>query len=545
MNMLPKDISFGHAAKLEMLKGIKQLADAVRVTLGPKGRTVIINNRHAPLRITKDGVSVAREFIIKDDLQNIGARILKEAAIKTCVVAGDGTTTATILACELIEKGIAELQNGQNPVALKKGIDFAVKAIVEYLKSISIEITSHEQMVQIATISANGELAIGELIAEAFSKITKSGVITIEESRSLKTTLEIVDGLQFHSGYISPYFVTDFNKMICEFEDAYILLSDNKFSSFSQIKNISEWCARNDKPLVVICDDMELDALETFVKTRLSRGVRVAAVKCPGMENGRADLLQDLSVMTGGTIFTDTIGIKTQNAEPTQLGRAAKVIINHNSTTIVSADSKSEQMIAHLAYLQEQIDNAEDEFHKEYYKTRMSKLTNGIAIIRVGGSNEMDMRERKDRVEDAMHATRAALEEGIVPGGGLALRRARLELESTLVCVGGERNVGAELVRDILNKPSEQIAINAGCLDMLLTNHGARLDNPNIGFDAKNECFVDMLEAGIIDPTKVVRSALEDAAAVALLLLSTEAVMWEETEFVVNEADSQTYRIKT
>ena len=549
--MIPKEIMFGDSARQKMLRGIQTLTDAVKVTLGPKGRNVVINNRNQPLRITKDGVSVAKEVVLKDDFENLGARILKEVAIKTCSIAGDGTTTATVLACEIITKGMAALEDGANPVALKRGIDLAVIEVVSFLKSISKEITSHEEIVQVATISANGEEEIGKLIADAFAKVTKDGAVTIEETKSIKTELEIVNGLQFHSGYISPYFVTNAAKMICELDNPYILIYENKFSSFKQLENICEYVAQNNQSLLVICDEMELDALQTFVLGKVRRGYKIAAVKCPGMDQGRFDLLQDLSAMTGAHIFSSHTGIKTQNAKPEHLGKVTKAIITHNSTTLIGEESDQENLKLHIEYLQDEITKSDDDQMVRYLRARLGSLTNGIAVIRVGGSTELEMKERKDRVEDAMHATRAALQEGIVPGGGIALYKARLIdfLDSRLE---DEIYAGEQIVHRAIQKPILQILENSGgksdeFIDSVLCYNINTNNQISYGYDAKNECFVDMFEAGIIDPTKVVRTALEDAASVAGLFLLTEVAMLEEMEIMVGDMDSspQTFRIKT
>lgn len=551
MNRPPKDILFGDNARKHMLKGIKLLTDAVQATLGPKGRNVIIRNKHQELRITKDGVSVAKEIVLKDEYENLGAELIKEAAIRTCAAVGDGTTTATVLAHAMIERGMKALEAGMNPVNLKKGIDIAVENLVAVLDKMAIPINTTEEVCNVATIAVNNDRLLGEIVTEAFEKVTKSGAITIEQARVSQTTLEIVKGLHFDSGYITDVFVTDEAKKICEYRECLIFLFDERVSAFAQVESFFTYAFKAQKPLLIICDDMNYDALQTLAMNIKYRGALFCAVRCPGVDEERQNLWKDLSLMTGAYLFNN----KENGISPPKiplsditdyLGYANNVIVKANSTTLIGVNQEPKhfkKFNAHLDFLRAEIAKEDDEGRKEALQTRISKLLSGVAIIRVGGQNQYDISEKKDRVEDAVHATRAALEEGILPGGGLALYNAFFGMLNEY-SEDKEINTGISIVLESLKRPIEQIAINAGCYDKLQKGLMSQKVLAK-GFDARKEEFVDMFEAGIIDPAKVVKTALKDAASVAGLFLTTEVAMLEEREIRVGGIGDQSYRIKT
>lgn len=545
--MIPKRYLHGNNARNKILEGIKILNDAVKVTLGPKGRNVVINKRHAPLRITKDGVSVAKEVILYDDFQNIGAEMLKQVAIRTGEIAGDGTTTATVLAHALINEGNKIVTAGMNPMDIKRGIDLAVIKITEFIKENSKEISTPEEVEQIATISANGEKEIGKLIADAFATIGKEGVVSIEESKSTKTELEIVNGLQFGGGYISPYFVTNSLKMICELDNPYIFIYEGKFSSFKQMMKVCEDVASKNESLLIIAEDVELEALQTIVMAKIRQGYKIAAIKSPAMGHYREGILQDISLMSGAHIFSSKTGVSTTNAEISMLGKVGRVVINKDMTTIIEGTGDKEKIQAHCEYLRGAILQTEDDQERLFLSERLAKLTNGVAVIRVGGATEMEMKERKDRVDDAMHATRAALQDGIVPGGGVALVRSLTAIRD-LKCDNEDQNAGIKIVRQAILEPCKQIIRNTGLTtESIVVETIIEGSTFGYGFDAQTGTYVDMVKSGIIDPTKVVLTALQDAASVAGLFLTTETVLTEESEVTVDPlgGGSSSFRIRT
>ena len=521
-----KEFKFSIEARDKMLRGIDTLAGAVRVTLGPKGRNVALDKSFGP-RITKDGVTVANEIQLEDKFENMGAQMVKQVASKTSRLAGDGTTTATVLAHGIVREGTKAVAAGMNPMDLKRGVDLAVDAVLEDLKENSKRITSSEEIAQVGTISANGDAEIGQLIANAMQKVGNDGVIAVEQAKSLETELEVVEGMQFDRGYISPYFVTNTDKMLVEMEDPYLLLYDKKLSAFHELLPVLEAVLRSGKPLLVVAEDVEGEALATLVVNRMRGGMKVAAVKAPGFGDRRKALLEDIAILTGGTAIADDLGIKLDQISLNMLGRAKKVMIEKESTTIINGAGAKTDIKGRIDELKTQIVEATSDFDREKLQERLAKLASGIAIIHVGGATEVEVRERKDRVDDAVHATRAAVEEGILPGGGVALLRATKAIEKLKGENEGQRH-GIEIVRKTLSWPARQIALNSGEDGSIVVGKILDKDNYGYGFDAQNGEFGDLLSRGVIDPTKVVRTALQGAASIAGLLITTEAMVAEE-----------------
>ena len=521
-----KEFKFSVEARDKMLRGIDTLAGAVRVTLGPKGRNVALDKSFGP-RITKDGVTVANEIQLEDKFENMGAQMVKEVASKTSRLAGDGTTTATVLAHGIVREGTKAVAAGMNPMDLKRGVDLAVDAVLEDLKENSKRITSSEEIAQVGTISANGDAEIGQLIASAMQKVGKDGVIAVEQAKSLETELEVVEGMQFDRGYISPYFVTNTDKMLVEMEDPYLLLYDKKLSAFQELLPVLEAVLRSGKPLLVVAEDVEGEALATLVVNRMRGGMKVAAVKAPGFGDRRKALLEDIAILTGGTAIADDLGIKLDQITLTMLGRAKKVMIEKENTTIINGAGAKTEIKARIDELKTQIAEDTSDYDREKLQERLAKLASGVAIIRVGGATEVEVRERKDRVDDAVHATRAAVEEGILPGGGVALLRATKAIEK-LKGENEDQQHGIEIVSKTLSWPARQIAINAGEDGSIVIGKILDKDSYGYGFDAQAGEFGNLLSRGVIDPTKVVRTALQGAASIAGLLITTEAMVAEE-----------------
>src|SRR5688572_5536394 len=524
--MAAKDVKFSGDARDRMLRGVDVLANAVKVTLGPKGRNVVIEKSFGAPRITKDGVTVAKEIELEDKFENMGAQMVREVASKTSDVAGDGTTTATVLAQAIVKEGAKSVAAGMNPMDLKRGIDLAVEHVVEHLKANSKKVTSNDEIAQVGTISANGDKEIGDFLAKAMQKVGNEGVITVEEAKSLETELDIVEGMQFDRGYISPYFITNADKMRVEFDDAYILINEKKLSGLQELLPLLEAVVQSGKPLVIIAEEVEGEALATLVVNRLRGGLKVAAVKAPGFGDRRKAMLQDIAVLTGGTAISEDLGIKLENVTLAMLGRAKKVMIEKENTTIVSGAGKKADIEARISQIKAQIEETTSDYDKEKLQERLAKLAGGVAVIRVGGATEVEVRERKDRVDDAMHATKAAVEEGILPGGGVALLRAG-EVLKKLRTQNDDQKTGVEIVRKALSWPARQIAINAGEDGSVIVGKILEKEQYGFGFDAQSGEYVNMVSKGIIDPTKVVRAALQGAASVAGLLITTEAMIAE------------------
>jgi chaperonin GroEL len=527
--MAAKEVKFGASARESMLHGVDTLANAVKVTLGPKGRNVVLDKSFGAPRITKDGVTVAKEIELADKFENMGAQMVKEVASKTAEVAGDGTTTATVLAQAIIREGAKSVAAGMNPMDLKRGIDLAVAAVVEDVRTRTKKISTSDEIAQVGTISANGERDIGEMIAKAMEKVGNEGVITVEEAKSLETELEVVEGMQFDRGYISPYFVTNPEKMIAELDDPYILIHEGKLSSLQPLLPLLESVVQSGRPLVIIAEEVEGEALAALVVNKLRGGLRVAAVKAPGFGDRRKAILEDIAVVTGGQVISAELGITLERVTLDMLGRAKRVVIRKDSTTIIDGAGKKEDIQARIAQLKAQIEETTSDYDREKLQERLAKLAGGVAVIRVGGATEVEVKERKDRVDDAMHATKAAVEEGIVAGGGVALLYATKALEK---CRPGnnDQKVGLEIVRKALQMPARQIVENAGLDGSVIVGKLLEQKDPNFGFDAQTGEYRDMVQAGIIDPTKVVRTALQDAASVAGLLVTTEASVAEKPE---------------
>jgi chaperonin GroEL len=524
--MSAKEVKFSVDARDKMLRGIDTLAHAVRVTLGPKGRNVVLDKSYGAPRITKDGVTVAKEIELEDKFENMGAQMVREVASKTSDVAGDGTTTATVLAHAIVREGAKAVAAGMNPMDLKRGIELAVDAVVKDLQKNSKKVTSNEEIAQVGTISANGDSEIGKFIAEAMKKVGNEGVITIEEANSIETELEVVEGMQFDRGYISPYFVTNAEKMRVEMEDPYFLIYEKKLSGLQEMLPLLEAVMQTSKPLVIIAEEIEGEALATLVVNKLRGGLKVAAVKAPGFGDRRKAMLQDIAILTGGQAISEDLGIKLENVTLAMLGRAKKVTIEKETTTIVSGAGKKKDIEDRIAQLKAQIEETTSDYDKEKLQERLAKLAGGVAVLRVGGVTEVEVKERKDRVDDAMHATRAAVEEGILPGGGVALLRASVLLRN-LRAHNDDQKTGIEIVRKALSWPARQIAPNAGEDGSVIV--GKILENSSyaFGFDAQRGEYGNLLTKGIIDPTKVVRAALQGAASVAGLLITTEAMVAE------------------
>jgi chaperonin GroEL len=524
--MAAKDVKFSVEARDKMLRGVDILANAVKVTLGPKGRNVVLDKSFGAPRITKDGVTVAKEIELEDKFENMGAQMVREVASKTSDLAGDGTTTATVLAAAIVKEGSKAVAAGMNPMDLKRGVDLAVEAIVEDLKKNSKKVTSNDEIAQVGTISANGDAEIGRFLADAMKKVGNEGVITVEEAKSLETELEVVEGMQFDRGYISPYFVTNADKMRVEMEDPYILIYEKKLSALQELLPLLEAVVQSAKPLLIVAEDVEGEALATLVVNKLRGGLKVAAVKAPGFGDRRKAMLQDIAILTGGQAISEDLGIKLENVTLQMLGRAKKVMIEKENTTIVDGAGAKADIEARIAQIKAQIEETTSDYDREKLQERLAKLAGGVAVIRVGGATEVEVKERKDRVDDAMHATRAAVEEGILPGGGVPLLRATKVL-SALKTENSDQKHGVEIVRKAITWPARQIAINAGDDGSVVVGKILENDAYGFGYDAQTGAFGDLVSKGIIDPTKVVRAALQDAASVAGLLITTEAMVAE------------------
>jgi chaperonin GroEL len=524
--MSAKEVRFSVDARDKMLRGIDTLAHAVRVTLGPKGRNVVLDKSYGAPRITKDGVTVAKEIELEDKFENMGAQMVREVASKTSDIAGDGTTTATVLAHAIVREGAKAVAAGMNPMDLKRGVDLAVEAVVMDLQKHSKKVTSNEEIAQIGTISANGDAEIGRFLADAMKKVGNEGVITIEEAKSLETELEVVEGMQFDRGYVSPYFVTNADKMRVEMDDPYILIYEKRLSGLQEMLPLLEAVVQTSKPLVIVAEEIEGEALATLVVNKLRGGLKVAAVKAPGFGDRRKAMLQDIAVLTGGQAISEDLGIKLENVTVGMLGRAKKVTIEKENTTIVAGAGKKVDIEARIHQIKAQIEEATSDYDREKLQERLAKLAGGVAVIRVGGATEVEVKERKERVDDAMHSTRAAVEEGILPGGGVALLRASVVLKKSRTH-NDDQKTGVEIVRKALSWPARQIALNAGEDGSVVVGKILEKDNYAFGFDAQSGEYVNMISKGIIDPTKVVRVALQGAASVAGLLITTEAMVAE------------------
>ncbi|MCG8270471.1 chaperonin GroEL [Aquamicrobium sp. NLF2-7] len=521
--MAAKDVKFSRDARERMLRGVNILADAVKVTLGPKGRNVVIDKSFGAPRITKDGVSVAKEIELEDKFENMGAQLVREVASKTNDKAGDGTTTATVLAQAIVQEGHKAVAAGMNPMDLKRGIDLAVGEVVADLVKKAKKIKTSEEVAQVGTISANGEKEIGEMIAEAMQKVGNEGVITVEEAKTAETELEVVEGMQFDRGYLSPYFITNPDKMVAELEDAYILLHEKKLSNLQAMLPVLEAVVQTSKPLVIIAEDVEGEALATLVVNKLRGGLKIAAVKAPGFGDRRKAMLEDIAILTGGQVISEDLGIKLENVGIDMLGRAKKVRIEKENTTIVDGAGKKAEIQGRVAQIKAQIEETTSDYDREKLQERLAKLAGGVAVIRVGGSTEVEVKEKKDRVDDALNATRAAVEEGIVPGGGVALLRATQAIKAE--GANADQAAGINIVRRALQAPARQIATNAGAEASIIV--GKILDNKSAtyGYNAAKDEYGDLIQLGIVDPVKVVRTALQDAASVAGLLVTTEAMI--------------------
>jgi chaperonin GroEL len=524
--MAAKEVKFAGDARARMLRGVDILADAVKVTLGPKGRNVVIEKSFGAPRITKDGVTVAKEIELADKFENMGAQMVREVASKTNDAAGDGTTTATVLAQAIVREGAKSVAAGMNPMDLKRGIDLAVEKIVEDLKKRSKKITTDAEVAQVGTISANGERDIGEMIAKAMQKVGKEGVITVEEAKSLETELDVVEGMQFDRGYLSPYFVTNADKMTVELDDPYILIHEKKLAGLQPLLPVLEAVVQTGKPLLIIAEEVEGEALATLVVNKLRGGLKIAAVKAPGFGDRRKAMLEDIAILTAGEVISEDLGIKLENVSLAMLGRAKRVRIDKDNTTIVDGTGKKKDIEARIAQIKAQIEETTSDYDREKLQERLAKLAGGVAVIRVGGATEVEVKERKDRVDDAMNATKAAVEEGILPGGGTALLYATRVLD-TVKTDNHDQQVGVGIVRKALQAPARQIAENAGADGSLIVGKLLEGKSNTQGFNAQTGEYVDMIKDGIIDPTKVVRLALQDAASIASLLITTEAMVAE------------------
>ena len=525
--MAAKEVKFEGDARTKMQKGVDILADAVKVTLGPKGRNVIIDKSFGAPRITKDGVTVAKEIELEDKFENMGAQMVREVASKTNDEAGDGTTTATVLAQAIVREGCKSVAAGMNPMDLKRGVDAAVTAVIAELRKKAKKVSSDEEVRQIGTISANGDLDVGTMISEAMQKVGKEGVITVEEAKSLTTELEVVEGMQFDRGYISPYFVTNAEKMFAELEDPYILLHEKKVSGLQSMLPLLEAVVQSSRPLLILAEDVEGEALATLVVNKLRGGLKIAAVKAPGFGDRRKAMLEDIAILTGGQVVSEDLGIKLENVTLDMLGTAKKITITKEETTIVNGAGKKADIQGRCNQIRAQIDETSSDYDREKLQERLAKLAGGVAVIRVGGATEIEVKEKRDRVEDAMNATRAAVEEGIVPGGGTALLRASKVLEK-LTPENDDQRVGMEIIRKALQAPVRQIAENAGVEGSIVVGKLLEKKDASYGYNAATDKFEDLVKAGVIDPVKVVRTALQDAASVAGLLITTEAMVAEK-----------------
>ena len=527
--MAAKEVKFSASAREKMLRGVDILADAVKVTLGPKGRNVVIEKSFGAPRITKDGVSVAKEIELSDKFENMGAQMVREVASKTNDLAGDGTTTATVLAQAIVREGVKSVAAGMNPMDLKRGIDLAVETVVNDIRGRAKKVTTNDEIAQVGTISANGEAEIGKMIAQAMEKVGNEGVITVEEAKSLETELDVVEGMQFDRGYLSPYFITNADKMIADLENPFILLHEKKLSGLQALLPVLEAVVQSSRPLLIIAEDVEGEALATLVVNKLRGGLKVAAVKAPGFGDRRKAMLEDMAILTGGQVISEDLGIKLENVTIDMLGTAKKVVISKENTTIVDGAGSADDIQARITQIKAQIEETTSDYDREKLQERLAKLAGGVAVIRVGGATEVEVKERKDRVDDAMHATRAAVEEGIVAGGGSALLYATKALDA-LKPVNDEQRVGIEIIRRALQAPVRQIAYNAGTDGSIVVGKLLDQNDANFGYDAQKGEFTDLVKAGIIDPVKVVRTALQDAASIAGLLITTEAMIAEKPE---------------
>jgi len=526
--MAAKQIVHGEDSRQAILRGVNLLADAVKITLGPKGRNVVLDKKFGSPTITKDGVTVAKEIELKEPLENMGAQMVKEVASKTSDVAGDGTTTATVLAQAIFREGVKMVAAGANPMAVKRGIEKAVEAATAEIKKLSKEVKKGPMIAQVATVSANNDATIGNIIAEAMDKVGKDGVITVEEAKSIETTLDVVEGMQFDRGYLSPYFVTDPDRMECVLENCYILIHEKKISTMKDLLPVLEQVAKMGKPLLIIAEEVEGEALATLVVNKLRGTLQAAAVKAPGFGDRRKAMLEDIAILTGGKAITEDLGIKLENLHVEDLGRAKKVVIDKDNTTIVEGAGKANAIEGRVKQLRTQIDETTSDYDREKLQERLAKLVGGVAVIKVGAATETEMKEKKARVEDAMHATRAAVEEGIVPGGGVALVRAIPALEK--LKLDEEEQVGVNIVKRALEEPLRTIASNAGREGAIVIGKVKESKDPNFGFDAASEDYTDMISAGILDPAKVARTALQNAASISALMLTTEALVAEIPE---------------
>ena len=526
---MAKNIAYGEESRRALLTGVNRLADAVKVTLGPKGRNVVIEKKFGSPTITKDGVTVAKEIELEDKLENTGAQMVREVASKTSDIAGDGTTTATVLAQAIFREGVKTVAAGASPMALKRGIDKAVEKAVEEIQRLSKKVKDNEAIAQVGTISANGDATIGNLIAEAMSKVGQDGVITVEESRTLETALEVVEGMQFDRGYLSPYFVTDPERMEAIIEDAVVLIHEKKISSMKDLLPLLEQVARGGKPLLIIAEDVEGEALATLVVNRLRGTLQVCAVKAPGFGDRRKAMLQDIAILTGGRAITEDLGIKLESIQLADLGKAKKIVVDKDNTTIVEGGGKSTEIEGRVKQIRTQIEDTTSDYDREKLQERLAKLVGGVAVIKVGAATETELKEKKARVEDAMHATKAAVEEGIVPGGGVAFIRAQKALESFKLD-NDDENIGVAIVKRALEEPLRQIVANAGQEGAVVVDKVRLNKSANYGFNAETEEYGDMIAMGVVDPTKVTRYALQNASSIAGLLLTTEALISEVPE---------------
>jgi chaperonin GroEL len=527
--MAAKELHFNVDARAALKRGVDQLADAVKVTLGPKGRNVVLDKKFGAPTVTKDGVTVAKEIELADPLENMGAQMVKEVATKTSDLAGDGTTTATVLAQAIFREGLKNVTAGVNPMALKRGIDKAVGSVVEELKKISVPTAGKKEIAQVGAISANNDKEIGDLISEAMEKVGKDGVITVEEAKGLETTLETVDGMQFDRGYLSPYFVTDPEKMEAVLEDAYILVHDKKISSMKDLLPILEKVAQMGKPMLIIAEDVEGEALATLVVNKLRGTLRICAVKAPGFGDRRKAMLQDIAVLTNGQVISEEVGFKLENAVVSDLGRAKRIVIDKDNTTIIDGAGEDDKIQGRVKEIKSAIDKSTSDYDKEKLQERLAKLAGGVAVINVGAATESEMKEKKARVEDALHATRAAVEEGIVPGGGVAFIRAQKALKG-LKLEDSDEQIGVEIVRRAIEEPMRMIVQNAGGEGSIIVEKVRAAKEANFGYNALSDTYEDLVQAGVIDPTKVTRTALQNAASIAGLLLTTEAIVVEKKE---------------
>ncbi|MGM0519174.1 MAG: chaperonin GroEL [Campylobacterota bacterium] len=524
---MAKEVSFSDSARNQLYTGVEKLADAVKVTMGPRGRNVLIQKSFGAPSITKDGVSVAREIELEDTMENMGAQLVKEVASKTADEAGDGTTTATVLAGSIFKEGLRNVTAGANPISLKRGMDKAAEAILTELKKASKEVADKKEIEQVATISANSDSAIGSMIAQAMDKVGKDGVITVEEAKGISDELDVVEGMQFDRGYLSPYFVTNSEKMVTEMENPYILLYDKKISNLKEMLPILESVNQSGRPLLIIAEDVDGEALATLVVNRLRGSLNIAAVKAPGFGDRRKAMLEDIAILTGGTVISEEMGMKLENTSMDNLGSASRVVIDKDNTTIVNGVGEPQKVEARTNQIRAEIENTTSEYDKEKLQERLAKLSGGVAVIKVGAATETEMKEKKDRVDDALSATRAAVEEGIVIGGGAALIRAAAKVSLEL---DGDESIGADIVLRAISAPLKQIAANAGFDSGVVVNEVKKSNNENFGFNASTGEYVDMFEAGIVDPAKVGRVAMQNAVSVASLLLTTEATVTDVKE---------------